>query len=174
MHATQEEDRLVVLLALAALGACTKEQLLRFVVETELQSQFQFFLALAELRESALVREVKRLEGTLLVLSPEGRQSVELFGSRVRASQQEKLAQNVHAWRERIREELQMPASWEEDGEGFKVTLRTLEAGAEIFCMTLTAATKSQARRFCERWPRCAPAIYQTIVEQLGEGEAKE
>lgn len=170
VHSTQEEDKLVLLCALSELGACTQEQLLRFVVETQLQSQFQFFLALAELKESGLVREVKRLEGVLLVLSPEGRQSMELFGSRVRASQQEKLAQNAHAWRERIREELQMPASWEEDGEGFKVTLRTLEAGAEIFSMTLTAATKSQARRFCERWTRCAPAIYQTVMEQLGEG----
>ena len=170
-HATLEEDKLVLLCSLGALGACTKEQLLRFVVETGLQSQFQFFLALAELQESGLVREVKRLEGALLVLTPEGRQSMELFGSRIRASQQEKLAAGAPAWKERIREELQMPASWEESGEGFTVTLRTLEAGAQIFSMTLTAATKAQAQCFCERWPRRAPALYQTIMEQLGESE---
>ena len=35
--------------------------------------------------------------------------------------------------------------------------------------MTMTAATKAQAKRFCERWPQKAPYLYQTIMEQLGE-----
>ena len=35
--------------------------------------------------------------------------------------------------------------------------------------MTLTAATKAQAKRFCERWPQKAPVLYQTIMQQLGE-----
>ena len=46
VHATEEEDKLVLLSALHRLGGCTQEQLLRFVVETSLQSQFQFFLLL--------------------------------------------------------------------------------------------------------------------------------
>ena len=40
--------------------------------------------------------------------------------------------------------------------------------------MTLTAATKAQAKRFCERWPSRAPFLYQTIMEQLGEAESEE
>ena len=170
-HATQEEDKLVLLCALGRLGACTQEQLLRFMVEAQLQSQFQFLLALAELKESGLVREVMRTEGKLLVLTPEGRQSMELFGARIRASLQQKLEDNVASWRGRIREELQMPADWEETDEGFKVTLRALEAGQEIFSMALTAATRAQARRFCERWPAAAPQLYQTIIQRLGESE---
>ena len=168
-HATQEEDKLVLLCALGRLGACTQEQLLRFAVETGLQSQFQFLLALAELREAGLVREVRRLEGALLVLSPEGRQSMELFGARIRASLEGKLEQYAAEWKERIREELQMPASYEKSGDGYAVTLRALESGAEIFSMTLTAATKEQAKRFCERWPERAPDLYRAIMEQLGE-----
>lgn len=168
-HATQQEDKLVLLCALDRLGNCTQEQLLRFVVETQLESQFPFFIALAELKEAGLVREVRRVEGALLVLTPEGRQSMELFGGSIRASLQEKLRENADAWRERIRQELQMPASWEETGGGFAVTLRALESGQEIFSMKLTAATKAQAQRFCERWPGRAPGLYQAIMEQLGE-----
>ena len=67
-----------------------------------------------------------------------------------------------------------MPASWQETDNGFAVTLRALEGGAEIFSMTLTAATKAQAKRFCERWPSRAPFLYQTIMEQLGEAESEE
>ena len=64
-----------------------------------------------------------------------------------------------------------MPADWKETDAGFIVTLRALESGAEIFSMTLTAATKAQAKRFCERWPSRAPGLYQTIMAQLGETE---
>lgn len=168
-HATEEEDKLVLLSALDRLGGCTEEQLLRFVVENALQNQFQFYLALAGLKEAAFVREARHLEGTLLILTPEGRQSLELFGSRIRASLQLALEENGPAWRRRVRDELQMPADWRETDNGFIVTLRALEGGAEIFNMTLTAATKVQAKRFCARWPQKAAYLYQTIMAELGE-----
>lgn len=174
VHATEEEDKLVLLCALSRLGGCTQEQLLRFVVETGIQSQFQFYLALAGLKEAGFVRETRRLEGNLLILTPEGRQSMEMFGSRIRASLQEKLEANGADWRRRIRDEQQMPADWKEVDGGFAVTLRALEGGAEIFSMSLTAATKAQAKRFCERWPESAPFLYQTIMKQLGESVPSE
>lgn len=175
VHATEEEDKLVLLASLDRLGRCTKEQLLRFVVETELQSQFQFAIALAGLSEAGFIRESRRLEGRLLVLTPEGRQSLEMFGSRIRASQQQKLEEHGAAWRTRIREEQQMPADWEETDHGFVVTLRTIEAGAEIVNLRLTVADKQQAKRFCARWRENAPFLYRTIMDRLGEthGEAE-
>ena len=132
VHATEEEDKLVLLCALSRLGGCTEEQLLRFVVETELITQFRFFLALGELKETELVREARHLEGMLLILTPEGRQSVELFGTQIRASQQQKLDENVKQWRRRIRDEQQMPADWKETDNGFVVTLRALEGGLNL------------------------------------------
>lgn len=174
VHATEEEDKLVVLSSLNRLGGCTEEQLLRFLVENALMNQFQFYLALGGLKEAGFIREARHLEGTLLILTPQGRESVEMFASRIRASQTEKLNANAPAWKRRIRDELQMPAAWQETDNGFAVTLRALEGGAEIFSMTLTAATKAQAKRFCERWPSRAPFLYQTIMEQLGEAESEE
>ena len=173
-HATEEEDKLVVLSSLERIGGCTQEQLLRFVVETQLMNQFQFYLALAGLKEAGFVRESRHLEGMLLILTPQGRESVELFGSRIRASLLKKLEDHSAQWRRRIREELQMPADWVETDNGFSVTLRALESGAEIFCLTITAATKAQAKRFCARWPERAPYLYQTIMEQLGENKPED
>ena len=49
VHATEEEDKLVLLSAVDRLGGCTEEQLLRFLVENRLMSQFQFYLALGGL-----------------------------------------------------------------------------------------------------------------------------
>ena len=54
VHATEEEDKLVVLSSLNRLGGCTEEQLLRFLVENRLMSQFQFYLALGGLKEANL------------------------------------------------------------------------------------------------------------------------
>ena len=101
VHATEEEDKLVLLSAIDRLGGCTEEQLMRFAVETGLMSQFPFSIALSSLKEAAFVRTSHRLEGELLHLTPEGRQSVELFASRIRASRQEKLDLHCAAWRRR-------------------------------------------------------------------------
>ena len=127
VHATEEEDKLVLLCALDRLGGCTEEQLLRFVVETGLQSQFQFYLALSGLKEAGLVRQSRHLEGTLLCLTPEGRQSMEMFASRIRASQQEKLDAHGPAWRRRVHDELSSPAQSAPAGNGYTVTRRALE-----------------------------------------------
>ena len=110
----------------------------------------------------------------MLVLTPEGRQSMEMFASRIRASQQEKLETHSKAWRRRVRDELSMPADWEQKGSAYAVTLRALESGEEIFSMKLTAATKVQAKRFCARWPESAPYLYQTIMARLGEVAGEE
>ena len=152
VHATEEEDKLVVLCAMEQVGGCTEEQLLRFLVETDLMNQFQFYLALGGLKEAEFVRETRHLEGTLLILTPEGRQSMELFGSRIRASLQEKLSENGPIWRRKIRDELQMPTEWRETENGYTVTLRAIESGEEIFGLRMMAATKEQAKRFCALW----------------------
>ena len=174
VHATEEEDKLVLLCAIDRLGGCTEEQLMRFAVETGLMSQFPLSIALSSLKEAAFVRTSHRLEGELLHLTPEGRQSMELFASRIRASRQEKLEKNCAAWRRRVLDELSTPAQYASSGNGYAVTLRALESGEEIFSMTLTAATKAQAKRFCERWPRKAAGIYQSVMERLGETENDE
>ena len=171
VHATEEEDKLVLLSAIDRLGGCTEEQLMRFAVETGLMSQFPFSIALSSLKEDAFVRTSHRLEGELLHLTPEGRQSVELFASRIRASRQEKLDLHCAAWRRRVLDELSTPAQYAQSGNGYVVTLRALESGEEIFSMQLTAATKAQAKRFCERWPAQAASIYQNMMERLGETE---
>lgn len=172
-HATEEEDKLILLSSLSRLGGCTQEQLLRFLAESGLMNPFQFYLALGGLKEAGFIREARHMEGALLFLTPQGRESVEMFASRIRASQQEKLDTHAPEWKRRIRDELQMPAEWKETDNGFSVTLRALESGAEIFSMTLTAATRAQAKRFCERWPSRAPFLYQTIMEQLGEADTE-
>ena len=62
VHATEEEDKLVLLSAIDRLGGCTEEQLMRFAVETGLMSQFPFSIALSGLKEAAFVRTSHRVD----------------------------------------------------------------------------------------------------------------
>lgn len=52
-HATEEEDKLILLSSLSRLGGCTQEQLLRFLAESGLMNPFQFYLALGGLKKRA-------------------------------------------------------------------------------------------------------------------------
>ena len=179
VHATEEEDKLVVLSSLNRLGGCTEEQLLRFLVENALMNPFQFYLALGGLKEAGFVREARHLEGTLLILTPQGRESVEMFASRIRASQTEKLNANAPAWKRRIRDELQMPAAWQETDNGFAVTLRALELGAVDFVtkpqLGIREGMLAYSEMIAEKIRTASRAkLYQTIMEQLGEAENEE
>ena len=74
-HATEEEDKLILLSSLSRLGGCTQEQLLRFLAESGLMNPFQFYLALGGLKEAGFIREARHMEGALLFLTPQGHQS---------------------------------------------------------------------------------------------------
>lgn len=71
-HATEEEDKLILLSSLSRLGGCTQEQLLRFLAESGLMNPFQFYLALGGLKEAGFIREARHMEGALLFLTPQG------------------------------------------------------------------------------------------------------
>ena len=107
------------------------------------REEFNFFLSVLFPAEELEILDYNRVIRDLGGLSP--------------AAFLEKLEASGDIWRRRLRDERQMPADWQETDNGFVVTLRALESGAEIFRLTLTAATKAQAKRFCERWPERAP-----------------
>ena len=166
------EDKLILLSMIDGLGGCTQEQLMRFALEAGLMPQFRFLLALGDLREDGLVREIRNAEGRVLVLEPEGRQTLNLFGDRIRPSAQERLKENAPRWRARFRDERQLPAEWQQTDEGFLVTLRALEAGQETLRIQLTAVNREEAQRFCARWPKQAVSVYGALIHALaGEEE---
>ena len=64
-HATEEEDKLILLSSLSRLGGCTEEQLLRFLVESALMNPFQFYLALGGLTQGVTPLEMAGAYGAL-------------------------------------------------------------------------------------------------------------
>ena len=171
--ASGTEDKLALLSMIDGLGGCTEEQLMRFALDAGLMGQFRFLLALGDLREQGFVREAVHGEGRVLLLTPEGRETLTLFGKDLPPSVQAKLSANISAWKGPLREERQLPAEWERTDEGFRVRLRALEAGQEMLSIELAAATREEARAWCARWPSAAPEIYGTMMRCLTQADAK-
>ncbi|MCR4707552.1 MAG: DUF4364 family protein [Clostridiales bacterium] len=170
----ETEDRLILLSALSALGTATEDQLLRFSVEAELFPQFRFLLLLGDLQEESLIAARESAEGRLFFLSPEGRETLRLFGSEIRPSVRERIALEAPARRRKYRDERQLPADWEKTEDGFAVTLRALEEGREMLSVRLFAATRVDAQRWCLRWPEAAQEIYGTLIRALSEEAGEE
>ena len=172
-RATETEDKLILLSMIDGLGGCTREQLMRFALEADLMAQFRFLLALGDLLEDGLVREAET-EEHVMVLTPEGRETLRLFGEKIRPSAAQRLSENVPRWRTRFRDERQLPAEWSETEGGFAVTLRALEGGEELLRIDLRAETRRQAQRFCEQWPQEAAEIYGTLIRRLSDTKKEE
>ena len=156
-RATETEDKLILLSMIDGLGGCTREQLMRFALEADLMAQFRFLLALGDLLEDSLVREAET-EERVMVLTPEGRETLRLFGETIRPSAAQRIRDNVPRWRTRFRDERQLPAEWQ----------RTL------LCISLRAETREQAQRFCARWPQEAAEIYGTLIRRLSDVKEEE
>ncbi|MFR2150476.1 MAG: hypothetical protein ACLS7Z_08150 [Christensenellales bacterium] len=78
-HATEEEDKLILLSSLSRLGGCTQEQLLRFLVENALMNH-QFYLALGGLERGGLHSRGAPSGGNAADSDRRG-ESVEMFAS---------------------------------------------------------------------------------------------
>ena len=174
VHATEEEDKLVVLSSLNRLGGCTEEQLLRFLVENALMNQFQFYLALGGLKEAGFIREARHLEGTLLILTPQGRES----DGNVRFPHPR--FSNGEAERERARMEASHPRRAANArlvaGDGQRLRRYAARAGGRRGNLLHDAdgGDEGAGEALLQRWPSRAPFLYQTIMEQLGEAESEE
>ena len=172
-RATETEDKLILLSMIDGLGGCTREQLMRFALEADRMAQFRFLLALGDLLEDSLVREAET-EERVMVLTPEGRETLRLFGETIRPSAAQRIRDNVPRWRTRFRDERQLPAEWQRTQDGFCVTLRALEGGEELLCISLRAETREQAQRFCARCPQEAAEIYGTLIRRLSDVKEEE
>ncbi len=54
-------------------AAARRNSFCAFWLKNALMNQFQFYLALGGLKEAGFIREARHLEGTLLILTPQGR-----------------------------------------------------------------------------------------------------
>ncbi len=168
------ENKLFLLYALDSLGPSTAQQLLLFGAETGELGYISVQLGLAELVDSQFLRKEKHPIGALYTLTGKGRDSLQMFASRIPHSRKETVNRTAEVWRKRFRREQQMPANiYKGANSEYKVRLQLIERSEAILDISVNVPTHQQAERFCSAWIVQASGIYAHLMYALGEGETE-
>ena len=170
---TPTENRLILLLMLEKLGACSAQQLLALTTEGEIMDYIELQIGLGDLTEAGMLRTREHEIGKLYSLSQSGRETLAMFLGHIPNSRRERVETLCAAWKERVSREKHVLSDWREEGDGFVVRLRLLEQDMTLMDLRLNVPTRAQAGIMCKRWSDCAGDIYAGLMHSLGEDEEK-
>lgn len=171
MHvADATEHKLLTLQALAGLGKCTNMQLLRFMVENDIMTYFDLQPALYDMRVNGQILRVPYYADWLLEPTEAGLASLELYGGRVPASVQRRVAEACKAWRERIRRERSLTTYRQQEKDGTcTLHLMVLDGQSELMRLSLPLPDEELAIRLSQNWDGAGERIYQEVIRALAE-----
>ena len=167
----QSRERLLLLRAVELLGGITEDQLLRFLVNAQLMDPFTFLLTMGAMKEEGLVVEERRAGKHVVLLSEQGTRQLEEQIGQIDFETEQVMVEHASRLKRAFRDERQVPSEIHREGDHFRATLRALEDSGEFLSISITTDGRELAEQYCERWPRKAAKIYQTIIELLGEDD---
>ena len=169
-RAPDDEQRLIVLCCLNALGPCTELQLLQFLFEYDVMNYFEMMFALNDLCDRGQAARTKKRTGYLYAVTSAGVEALMLFGSRVPPSVYALLKENGGEWKRRFRREAQNLAEITQTDRGeYELTMRVIEQDMDMMTLTVSLPSQQMARELADRWPRKAAKIYAEVFRILTE-----
>lgn len=167
-----DEQRLIVLCCLNALGPCTELQLLQFLFEYDVMNYFEMMFALNDLCDRGQAARTKKGAGYSYAVTAAGAEALLLFGNRVPPSVYTLLKKYGGEWKQRFRREAQNLAEINQTDRGeYALNLRVVEQDMDMMTLSFTLPTRDMARLIADRWPRRAAQIYAEIFRMLTEPE---
>lgn len=172
-RAPDDDQRLMVLYALDALGPCTELQLLQFLFEHDLMNYFDMMFALTDLCAGGQALRTHHRLGHRFEVTDAGREALTLFGGRVPMSLKKLLEETGENWRRRFQEEGQYQKEVRQTPRGeYELTLTVTEQDMDMMRLTLSLPNRELCNQLAEKWPKRAGEIYETVIRMLTEGEA--
>ena len=164
------DRKLYTLLSLRELGGCTHLQLLSFLVENDVMSDFDLSLALHELVDEGGASVIGSKDKSVFSITEAGLETLSFFLNRLPHSKVEQLRQNAPAWRERQENERMCPAEVIRlENGGCVARLSLLDGDGTLMTLEIPSPDRHTARQLAAVWPRHAAELYQTIIQTLGE-----
>ena len=169
-RSSDDDQRLMVLYSLNALGPCTELQLLQFLFEHDLMNYFDMMFALTDLCAGGQALRTHQRIGHRYEVTDAGKEALTLFGSRVPMSLKTLLTETGESWKKRFEEEGQYQQEVRHTARGeYELTLTVTEQDMDMMRLTLSLPGRELCNQLAQRWPARAGEIYETVIRMLTE-----
>jgi hypothetical protein len=166
------EQKLLLLYALSELGPSTDLQLLQFMVELGLMDYIELRLAICELVDAEQLKTKDHPLGTLYQITVKGREALEMFENRVRASSRDLVKNNCAAWKEHFAREKSVVSELSpQPGGEYLVKIHLMEQDLPLMQLSLSVPSREMANDFLRRCDDKAEDIYVYCMKKLGGEE---
>ena len=164
-------NKLIVLYFIKSLNIeLTRSQIADFSVAHDLIPYFALQPTVGELEESGLLACVPKAFGQAFMLTPQGRDIIEMFQERIPQSQRDTLDRYADECREQLRLDTQYSATGRELYKGgYGVTLKAMDSSRTLLGIEIMLPDSKSANKAIARWRASSADIYRYLVKVLVE-----
>lgn len=164
----EAESRLLALMLMDGLPDAADTFLLRCCAEADLLTYFELMPALSRLTREG--QALRRQSGTVwrYRLTDAGRETLALFAGRIPASDRDRIARLLPAWREALRIKQEYRADMRQTARGeYEVTLAVMDGETPVLSLCLPVPSAELAARVRDRWETAGARVYAGVMDLL-------
>lgn len=146
----------------------TKAQVGDFILEKEYTNFLTLQQVISELIDSDLIHAQSIRNRTHLVITEEGRQTLQFFGNRVSNAIKKDIDMYFNKNEMALRNEVSVTGNYYKSTSGeYEASLIAKDRGITLIELTLSVPTEDLAASICENWDKKNEAIYKYLVDNL-------
>lgn len=146
----------------------TKSQIGDFILEKEYTNFLTLQQVISELADAHLIEAQSIRNRTHLLITDEGRETLEFFGNRISPAIKEDIKAFFDEKEYTLRNEVSIVSDYYKSTSGeYEAHLVAKDKGIPLVEITLSVPTEDTAAAICDNWQSKNQEIYQKLIEQL-------
>ncbi|MGN0377892.1 MAG: DUF4364 family protein [Suilimivivens sp.] len=146
----------------------TKAQIGDFILEREYTNFLSLQQAIGELIDAGLVSAQSIRNRTHLILTQDGKQTLEFFGNQISNSIKKEIDEYLRDNEMELRNEVSIISDYYKSTSGeYEAHLTAKDKGINLIDLTISVPLEETAISICENWQKKNQEIYQYLVGQL-------
>lgn len=163
------ENKLLLLYIFCELDIpVSNSQITQIVLENNLINYFSLQQYLSELTESGFLKNDKRDNHTLLIITPTGKETLRFFINRVPEKKKELIDEYIKSCDLKAKNKVEALSDFVPDGkDSFVVSLKILNDSNTDLEIRIPVSSREEARRICNLWKKKYAEVHSSIKEKL-------
>lgn len=146
----------------------TKAQIGDFILEKEYTNFLTLQQAIGDLIDAGLISAQSIRNRTQLVLTKDGKQTLQFFGNQISSSIKEEIDDYLKENEMILRNEVSILADYYKSTTGeYEAHLVAKDKGINLIDLTISVPLEETAVSICDNWQKKNQEIYQYIIAQL-------